>query len=496
MHTHQPTLPGFAPSEATPKTGAADVPVCQVPKGLSKAPDQEKDKLLRSFANGDVCGSCNVAGGCRSSAKGHAAKDKAELQQAPATPITPPRKVDLPVDQKPAGLCEEGPGSPLRSEVNGDVNLPGSVVTPPPPQKPIREIRVIRGQTNSAITRPVTIGMAITQPAVIAERDISYVMDCVREGRFEGKDLKALIVTIRSLPKEPAAIAAGMKKSLPWFSGSTFQRRRGNEFFKAAWFLVFDLDHVPEVEGLKRQALEKLPFLRYAFQSVRDGVKLVAEFTSPITKEDDFRTIWKYLALRIEKSLRFELDSTPDPARACFLSYDPELLVNHHCRPLDPKKTLREAQAMEMLTRALNGTPVSTGRTAGFIRQHPPADQTCPSSEQNRMNPVDRPDKSGVPVDTPIRVIRGQNPDDYEKASKVVQKLAQMVIPYSDWYRIGLALYAGFGEAGRPLWDLFLANPHYRDTQRELDAKWNSFRGVREITLATLFEIGGRHGCQ
>jgi hypothetical protein len=351
---------------------------------------------------------------------------------------------------------------------------------------------------NAAITRPVTVGPAVTQPAVIAERDISYVMDCVREGRFEGKDLKALIVTIRSLPKEPAAIAAGMKKSLPWFSGSTFQRRRGNEFFKAAWFLVFDLDHVPEVEGLKRQALEKLPFLRYAFQSVRDGVKLVAEFTSPITKEDDFRTIWKYLALRIEKSLRFELDSTPDPARACFLSYDPGLLVNSSCRPLDPKKTLREAQAMEMLTRALNGTPVSTGRTAGFIRQHPPAVQTCPSSEQNRMNPVDRPDKSGVPVDTPIReisVIRGQNPDDYEKAAKVVQKLAQMVIPYSDWYRIGLALYAGFGERGRPLWDLFLANPHYRDTQRGLDAKWHSFRGVREITLATLFEIGGRYGC-
>ena len=111
------------------------------------------------------------------------------------------------------------------------------------------------------------------------------------------------------------------------------------------------------------------------------------------------------------------------------------------------------------------------------------------------MNPVDRPDKSGVPVDPPIRVIRGQNPDDYEKASKVVQKLAQMVIPYSDWYRVGLALYAGFGEAGRPLWNLFLQNPHYRDTQRGLDAKWHSFRGVREITLATLFEIGGRYGC-
>ncbi|MCB5285252.1 MAG: PriCT-2 domain-containing protein [Candidatus Cloacimonetes bacterium] len=347
---------------------------------------------------------------------------------------------------------------------------------------------------NSAITRPVTVGMAVTAPALIAERDISYVMDCVRRGQFDSKELWSLLTTIRSLPKDQAALAAGMKKSLPWFSGSTFHRRRGNEFFKAAWFMVFDLDHVMVIDGMKKAALEKLPFLRYAFQSVRDGVKLVAEFASPLTREDDFRTSWKYLALRIQKSLQTEVDSTPDPARACFLSYDPELLVNHHCRPLDPKKTLREAQAMEMLTSALNGTPVSTGRTAGFIRQHPPADQTCPSSEQNRMNPVDRPDKSGVPVDTPIRVIRGQNPDDLSRATEMVQKLAQRIIPYSDWYRIGLALYAGFGEAGRPLWNLFLDNPHYQDTQRDMDAKWNSFRGVREITLATLFEIGGRYG--
>ena len=34
------------------------------------------------------------------------------------------RKVDLPVDQKPAGLCNHGKRSLLRSEVNEDVNLP------------------------------------------------------------------------------------------------------------------------------------------------------------------------------------------------------------------------------------------------------------------------------------------------------------------------------------------------------------------------------------
>ncbi|MDD4224695.1 MAG: hypothetical protein PHD87_08965, partial [Candidatus Cloacimonetes bacterium] len=41
------------------------------------------------------------------------------------------------------------------------------------------------------------------------------------------------------------------------------------------------------------------------------------------------------------------------------------------------------------------GTPVSTGRTAGFIRKSSAAYQACQSIGKNRMNPVDRPDKSG-----------------------------------------------------------------------------------------------------
>jgi len=76
-----------------------------------------------------------------------------------------------------------------------------------------------------------------------------------------------------------------------------------------------------------------------------------------------------------------------------------------------------------------------------------------------------------------------------------VERLAQVVIPYSDWIRVGMALYSGFGEDGKELWQLFLANPHYRDTQREMDAHWRSFRRVRSISLETLFYLGGKYGC-
>ena len=68
----------------------------------------------------------------------HVAQDSDPAEQrkvAPATSATEysdkiPRKVDVPVDQKPPGLCEGEPGSLPRSEVNGDVNLPSPTAQP------------------------------------------------------------------------------------------------------------------------------------------------------------------------------------------------------------------------------------------------------------------------------------------------------------------------------------------------------------------------------
>jgi len=279
------------------------------------------------------------------------------------------------------------------AESSGENARPG--VTPFHPSTLSRKAPFC-GQANSAITRPVTVGTAVTQPSLIAERDISYVMDCVRRGEFEGKDLRALVSTIRGIPN--SALAAGMKKSLPWFSGSVFRRRRGNEFFKAAWYQVFDLDHVEDVEGLKRRALDQLPFLRYAFQSVRDGVKLAAEFSSPITKEDDFRVIWRHLALRIAKALGVEPDSTPDPARACFLSYDPDLLTNPGCKPPDPKRILAEARSLEMLMGGSERKPASSKASTAAndpVTSNPRRSVPDPESRNNH-HPASNPRHSGL----------------------------------------------------------------------------------------------------
>ena len=321
----------------------------------------------------------------------------------------------------------------------------------------LQNINAPDGKINTAITRPVTLGTAVTRPENIATRDISYIVECIRAGRVERRDIRALISTIRALPNPE--LASAMKRELPWFSASLCEGRRQDKSVKLAWFALLDLDHVEDIEALKSLAIQRLPWVRYAFQSVRDGVKIIAEFRTPITREEDFRRLWAWLASQVENILKHPVDPAPDWSRACFFSYDPRLLVNPNCKPLEPAAALRQVDALGLLNLPKRVLTPSNPATLPTVPKAPKGDQ-----------------------------------NDFERATAIVQKLATLTISYHDWYRVGLALYAGFGESARPLWNLFQANPNYRDSQRLIDAKWRSFRSVREITLATLFEIGARYG--
>lgn len=84
--------------------------------------------------------------------------------------------------------------------------------------------------------------------------------------------------------------------------------------------------------------------------------------------------------------------------------------------------------------------------------------------------------------------------DNWQKAERIVSLLAQLRIDYTDWVKVGMSLYAGFGEQGKYLWDYFLSNPHYHDSQRTIDAHWRSFHSVNRVTLGSLFFIAGKYG--
>lgn len=320
---------------------------------------------------------------------------------------------------------------------------------------------------NTAVQYPVTVGLLITQPSVIATRDISYVIDCVRQGVVEGNDLRAQIGVIRTTADK--AVARQLKAQLPYFLGSVCRRYRSNEAVEKARFMIFDLDGISDPAAVKAEALAKLPFLRWAFVSPGGkGVKLIAQLDRDITLEAEYRELWAWLALQVNTVLGIEPDSTPDWARACFFSYDPELLTNAAFKPVAVNSELLQLRelsfAWQRESRTLGGSKEATDghHTA---RENPASEARITSPEE-----------------------------DFARAREVVAQLAQIRIPYHEWVKVGFALYSAFGEPGRSIWYLFQSNPHYRDTAADLAKQWRSFRSVRNTTLGTLFYIAEQHG--
>ncbi len=94
----------------------------------------------------------------------------------------------------------------------------------------------------------------------------------------------------------------------------------------------------------------------------------------------------------------------------------------------------------------------------------------------------------------PARATPTHYEDDYARAEYIVSILAAIKIAYLDWVKIGQALYAGFGERGKPLWDYFLDNPHYKESINNLNVHWYSFRNTHSVTLASLFYVAKIYG--
>ena len=87
-----------------------------------------------------------------------------------------------------------------------------------------------------------------------------------------------------------------------------------------------------------------------------------------------------------------------------------------------------------------------------------------------------------------------KNSRDFEVVSDALRAIP-FPLPYSDWARIGLALYASFGMDGmRLLYDVSCAPfPKYRnETPEKLAAKFRSANG--SVSIGTIFHYARQHG--
>jgi putative DNA primase/helicase len=66
-------------------------------------------------------------------------------------------------------------------------------------------------------------------------------------------------------------------------------------------------------------------------------------------------------------------------------------------------------------------------------------------------------------------------------------------LPYDDWIKVGLALYAALGPDGRELWEGWSARADKNDPEYTAE-KWDSFSSVRSVTVGTLFWLARQNG--
>lgn len=151
-----------------------------------------------------------------------------------------------------------------------------------------------------------------------SKEEAHYIQMAEALARIQTGKSATTIEAIRNGSKE-------FKKSLPvvLFSGE-FQGRYDDALERHSKFIVLDFDHI-DVEASKA-LLSTDPYVYSCWVSPSgDGLKALVKVTNPERHRDHFRALRTYFG----KQYDLEVDESGiNESRACFESYDPELIVN------------------------------------------------------------------------------------------------------------------------------------------------------------------------
>ncbi|MDD4223045.1 MAG: DUF3987 domain-containing protein [Candidatus Cloacimonetes bacterium] len=357
----------------------------------------------------------------------------------------------------------------------------------------------------------VTFGKSITRPEAIETIPAVNLMAMLQAGQWR-KPIEAI-----RKEKNPK-LQKEMKLRLPYFVYGVLEGARAEENVRQVNGIIFDFDHVGDIIQAKIKLMDAAPLFRWLFRSPVDGLKMMIPFSRPVTEKAEYLMIWNLLKAEIDAKSGLEADNTPDLCRACFLSWDDDLIIAPDDHQMDLDEALRELNTEAQRHRDEEkkgngekvadgvgnagpkqyGTPVLTGRTAGFIRcgdDCGPA-VTCDGNE-SQMNLADRPDESGVPI--PRQTGATAPPQQYTdldevQAKSAVEYLALRKLDRRDWIRCGIALYNHFGEDGIVYWLQFAYNPNYSDTPDDLRKVWERLKKYPGVNIGTLFYVAERYG--
>jgi hypothetical protein len=179
--------------------------------------------------------------------------------------------------------------------------------------------------------------------------DAEKLIEVIRTG---GKDLRGRVEQLRETlqrelvthgdPKRAKQAAGELKKQLPavLWSG-TFTKRKNDALVKHSGLICADLDSLNGNLADVRGKLSDSPYLWALFTSPSgDGLKAVFR-VYPDTERHagSFRAVEQH----VRELTSVQIDQAcKDPARLCFLSYDPELIHKEGARAIEPLPELEK----------------------------------------------------------------------------------------------------------------------------------------------------------
>lgn len=167
---------------------------------------------------------------------------------------------------------------------------------------------------------------------------------------------RAQIAQLRTIRTVDAKRYAELKRSLPYFVGSTFNPafRRTDNFAYCSYF-VLDFDHISE-KGLNREQLCQTILsdnrVRLFFVSPsQDGFKLLFRLRERCYDAGIFSLFYRTFAHAFAAQYRIEqvIDAkTCDVTRACFLSFDPDAHYNPLAEDIDLNAFVNSSDATSL----------------------------------------------------------------------------------------------------------------------------------------------------
>ena len=173
--------------------------------------------------------------------------------------------------------------------------------------------------------------------------DVSVVLGVIRTG---GKKLRGQIEQIRNRFQAELTITGDykkaklavdpLKKQLPGVTWSgTFSQRASDKLVQHSGLLVADLDSLGEnLPGVRKELLTSPHLWALCVSPCGDGLKAVFRV---LADEEKHRANWRAVEKHVFELTGVQIDqSGKDPARLCFMSYDPGLYHNSNAIELEP----------------------------------------------------------------------------------------------------------------------------------------------------------------